>query len=243
MEAVSLCRRDVTENEEIDFSTLEYTDISLKGTFPSVKNDESFPELTFVDKLKERDSLAMKEMVENYSNNVYGFALKILKNEADAADVVQDTMLKVYEKIHMLRDQAALSSWIYRIASNIAYMKIRKIKKENHLSIEDCMPQFNLDGTHLQAVSNWAATAENKLLTHELAEILCAAIDRLTAKDKTILTLRDMEGFSTKEVAEIMEMSISAVKSRLHRARLYLRECLARHYEEKGAVWQREFYV
>lgn len=243
MEAVDLCRRELSDYEGTNFSALEYINSSLNTTISSDENSDISPERSFVDKLKERDPVAMNEMVTNYSKNVYGFVLRILKNEADAADAVQETMLKVYEKIHMLRDEAALSGWIYRIASNAAYMKIRKRKKENHLSIEDYMPQFNLDGSHLCTVSNWASMSENKLLTHELGEVLSDAIDRLAAKDKIIVSLRDMEGFPTKEVAEIMGMSISAVKSRLHRARLYLRECLSRHFKEKGAEWQRVFYA
>ena len=176
----------------------------------------------------------MNELVDAYSGKMYNLAMGILKNPQDAEDVVQDTLLQVFEKIETFRGEAALSSWMYRIALNFAYMKIRKKKRDSYIPIDEYMPQFKKDGMHLSPAENWSDKTENSVMRKELAGLLKESIDSLPEKYKITLTLRDVEGFSTEETAEITGMTIPAVKSRLHRARLFLREKLSDYYGQKN---------
>ncbi len=184
----------------------------------------------FVRRLKERDPSAMDEMVDRFSNKIFNLAIGLLKNQEDASDVVQDTLLQVFEKIETFRGDSQLSSWIYRIAINFAYMKIRKNKRNEYIPIEENMPQFQKSGMHARPVNSWAEKADVALERKETRELLRTNISKLAEKYRTVLVLRDIEGFSTEEVAEITGMTIPAVKSRLHRARLFLREKLADYY-------------
>lgn len=188
-------------------------------------------EADFVERLKAGESSAMDELVDAYSDKIYNLAMGLLKKEQDAEDVVQDTLLQVFEKINTFRGEAALSSWIYRIAINFAYMKIRKIKRNDYIPLEDYMPKFEKNGMHQHPVSNWADKADNKLIRKEMRELIMGNIDKLAEKYKIVLVMRDIQGLSTEEVAEATGMTVPAVKSRLHRARLFLRERLACYYK------------
>ena len=183
-----------------------------------------------VKRLKAKEPSAMDELVSGYSGNIYGLAIKLLKNQPDAEDVVQDTLLKVFEKIDTFRGESALSSWIYRIALNFSYMKIRKGRNNDYVSIEDHMPKFEKSGMHLNPVGNWADKADNKLLRKEMKTHILENIGKLSEKYRTVLVLRDIEGLSTSAVAEVTGMTVPAVKSRLHRARLFLRDGLSDYY-------------
>ncbi|MDH3972773.1 MAG: sigma-70 family RNA polymerase sigma factor [Deltaproteobacteria bacterium] len=185
----------------------------------------------FVERLKAKEASAMDELVDAYSDKIYHLAMGLLKKEQDAEDVVQDTLLQVIEKIHTFRGEAALSSWIYRIAINFSYMKIRKIKRHDYIPIEEHMPKFEKSGMHEYPVSNWADKADNQLVRKEMRQLIMENIDKLSEKYKTVLVMRDIQGLSTEEVADATGMTIPAVKSRLHRARLFLRDRLARYYK------------
>ena len=178
----------------------------------------------------------MDELVNGYSGNIYGLALKLLKNQPDAEDVVQDTLLKVFEKIDTFRGESALSSWIYRIALNFSYMKIRKGSRNEYAPIEDHMPKFEKNGMHLYPVGSWAEKADDKLLRKEMKSHIVKNIEKLSEKYKTVLVMRDIQGLSSSEVAEITGMTIPAVKSRLHRARLFLRDGLSGYYKGDGVL-------
>ncbi len=187
-------------------------------------------EVLLVKRLKEKDTEAISGLVDAFSDKIYNLALGLLKNEQDAEDVVQDTLLQVFEKIGSFREEAALSSWIYRIALNFSYMRIRKIKRDDHLEIEEHMPRFQRSGMHMHPVVNWPEATDDSVMRKELGRLLRESIDRLPEKYRVVLTLRDVQGLSTEEVAEVTGMTVAAVKSRLHRARLFLRERLAGYY-------------
>lgn len=188
-------------------------------------------ESLLVRRLRDKDPSAMDELVEAFGGKIYSLAMGLLQNAEDAADIVQDTLLQVYEKIDTFREEAALSSWIYRIALNFAYMKIRKGKRDNYLPLEEYMPQFQKNGMHLHPVNNWAERADKQVMRKELAKILSENIGKLAEKYRTVLVMRDVQGLSTEEVAGTTGMTVAAVKSRLHRARLFLRERLSQYYE------------
>ena len=185
-----------------------------------------------VKRLKDKDPAAMDDLVNLHGGKIYHLALGILKKQEDAEDVLQETLLKVFEKIDTFRGDSALSSWMYRIAVNFSYMKIRKNRRNDYIPLEEHMPQFQIDGMHHRPVNNWAEKGETQLLRTELKGLLIKNIDSLSEKYKTILVLRDIEGFSTEEVADMTGITIPAVKSRLHRARLFLREKLSEYHDK-----------
>lgn len=189
-------------------------------------------DLYLIERLKSKDPAAMNELVDSYSGKIYSLAMGMLKNQEDAEDILQDTLLQVFVKIGTFRAESALSSWVYKIALNFSYMKIRKNKKGSYILLDESMPQFKPDGMHLNTISNWSEKGDTAYLTKELGMILKENIAKLSEKYRTVLVLRDVEGLSTEEVAKITGMTVPAVKSRLHRARLFLREKLSKYNNE-----------
>jgi len=190
-------------------------------------SDDAF----LIERLKSKDPAAMDELVDSYGGKIYSLAMGLLKNQEDAEDVLQDTLLQIYQKIETFRSESAMSSWIYKIALNFSYMKIRKNKKGRYIPLDENMPQFKQDGMHVNPVANWAEKGDTAFLNRELGEILRENIGKLSEKYRTVLVLRDVEGLSSEEVAGITGMTVPAVKSRLHRARLFLREKLSEYYK------------
>jgi len=197
-------------------------------------------DLSLVERLRGGDAAALEGLIERHGSRVYRLACQITRNEADAQEVVQDVFLAVFRKIHTFEGRAALGSWIYRVASNTALLKLRGRRADREVSLESQLPSFLPDGhragepAHLNA--DWSQTPEADLLSRETREILSRAIDGLPDSYRAVLVLRDIEGLSNEEVAEIVGDSVAAVKSRLHRARMVLREELTRHLGPRERV-------
>ena len=191
-------------------------------------------DVLLVERLRGGDVAALDILMERHSNRVYRLAREITRNEADAQEVVQDVFLSVYRKIHTFEGRAALTSWLYRVTTNAALAKRRGRRADHEISLESDLPTFLPDGhragdpAYLNA--DWSKTPEAEILSQETREILRRAIDNLPDQYRVVLVLRDVEGLSNEEIAAIVGDSISAVKSRIHRARMVLRERLARHF-------------
>jgi len=181
-----------------------------------------------VERLKAGDGAAFEVLVERYQAKVYRLAKALTRNPEDAKEVVQDVFLSVYRKIKGFDRRAAFSTWLYRIATNAALMKLRRRKPEAK-SLEELLPKFTENGHHGRPVTDWTQSPEELLLRQEIREIVREAIERLPADYRAVLVLRDIEGLSNQEAAEVLRLSVLAVKGRLHRARLVLREKLARY--------------
>lgn len=190
-------------------------------------------DLALVERLRVGDAAALEALMERYASRVYRLAHGILRNTADAEEVVQDVFLTLFRKIHTFEGRSALASWIYRVTTNAALIKRRGRKTDREVSIDAQLPTFLPDGHRAGdrafIWADWSQTPEADLLSQETRAILERAIDELPAPYRTVLVLRDVEGLSSEEVAEIVGDSVSAVKSRLHRARMVLREQLTRH--------------
>jgi RNA polymerase sigma-70 factor (ECF subfamily) len=179
--------------------------------------------------LKAGDDSAFEEVLRRYETKVYSLVRSLTRNDSDAQDALQDAFLSVFRKIRTFREASSLSTWIYRIAVNAALMKLRGRKRDrNSVSIDEFLPQFDASGHRLLPETSAPARADDLLERKELAEFLREAIRSLPPDHRTVFVLRDQEGLSTEEVAGVLGLSVPAVKSRLHRARLYLRERVRR---------------
>ena len=182
--------------------------------------------------MKAGDRQAFASFVDAYSGYIYRVALKILGNPQDAEEVLQNTFLKIFEKINTFESRSAFSTWVYRIAVNEALMLLRRQKPaaENETDSLDAREQ-SLEELRPQLFVDWCCLPEDSLLGNELREILDRAIQQLPETLRLVFLLRDVEGLSVRETAQVLEISESAVKTRLLRARLKLRELLSAYYE------------
>ena len=153
----------------------------------------------------------------------------------DAQDVTQEVLLTLFKKVHTFQGKSAFSSWVYRITLNATYMKLRSKKKEPNVSLEDLLPSYNGSGYQQEKIQDWSENTESLLFANETREVIQKAVDQLPEKEKVVFILRDGEGLSTEKVSDILELTIPAVKSRLHRARLFLRKKLSPYFEEYGS--------
>lgn len=182
--------------------------------------------------LRAGDRAEFARVVEAHSEKIYRVALKILGNELDAEDVLQETFIKAYRGFEDFRGNSKISTWLYRIATNQALMLIRK-RKEPATSID--AEKVNDQGESYTPVNltDWCCLPEDEYLSAEALAYLDRAVDQLPEAMKVTFLLRDIEGLTTSETARVLEVSESAVKTRLSRARMRLRELLAGYYGQK----------
>lgn len=188
-----------------------------------------------VDLIKgKKDYSAFEEIVERYSPKAMRLALKITRNREDAQDVLQDTFVSVYKNIDSFRGDSALSSWIYRICTNFALMKLRGRKHEGQSDSIDENPNMDIEklSEHSHMENDWSEKAEKLLLKKELREKIDKAIDKLPDEYRIVFIMKDIEDMSNEEIASRLGLSIPAVKSRLHRARLFLRKEISKYLQE-----------
>jgi len=187
---------------------------------PAVPDDRQL-----VARLRSGDEAAYEEVLRRYEVKVYNLTRGMTRNDDDAQDAMQDTFLSVFKNIGRFKGDSSLSTWIYRIAVNSALMKLRKRRRDDrNVSIDEYMPDFDDTGHRVAVVPDWHPAVDKMLLDKELAGMLRGWIAELAPEYRSVFLLRDQEGLSNEEVATVLKLSVAAVKSRLHRARLYLRE-------------------
>ncbi len=185
-----------------------------------------------VAQLRAGDPAAFEGLVDRYGNKIYRLAAGITRNSADAEDICQEVFLSVLRNIHTFERRAALGSWIYRIATNAALMKVRGRPSVSLTSWEEELPQFRPDGGHQIAATDWPKNPEESLLDEETRAVLQEALAALPPEYRTVVLLRDVEDLSADETAEALGISVAAVKSRLHRGRLFLRARVGSYFRE-----------
>jgi RNA polymerase sigma-70 factor (ECF subfamily) len=168
-----------------------------------------------------QDQLAFYELLELYETKVYNLIYRLLSSREDTEEVLQEVFWTVYSKLSTFRGESSLSSWIYRITVNMCYMRLRKKQIQTDFSINDIVDV--VDNGKLQNMNEWSLAADQLLLNRELVEKIEEALDVLPADYRVVLMLRDVNDLSNSEVATILGLTVPAVKSRLHRARLILR--------------------
>jgi RNA polymerase sigma-70 factor (ECF subfamily) len=181
--------------------------------------------------LQAGDKAEFALMVDAYSAMIYRLGLKMLNNPQDAEDILQETFIKAFRNIDRFDGRASLSTWLYRIATNEALMLLRK-KRPESISVEKPWEEDGDEQEPLQIV-DWCCLPENELMSAEVREYLDKAVDKLPASLKVVFILRDIEGLSTRETANVLDISETATKTRLSRARLRLREDLTSYFSER----------
>ncbi len=185
-------------------------------------------------RVQEGDYLSFEELVKRYEKKIYNLAYRIMGNKEDASDVLQDTFLQAFRKIPSFKEKSLFSTWLYRIAINMCLMRKRKQKKMETVSLDVPILTETQDEIKREFADDWSknplATLENK----ELKNILENAISSLPENYKTVLLLRGINGLHNEEIAKMLNISLPAVKSRLHRARLFLRDKLSQYFKGYG---------
>jgi RNA polymerase sigma-70 factor (ECF subfamily) len=196
---------------------------SLLGRRPTVDRDADL-----VEGLRRQEAGAAETLVAAYGDRVYRLAIRITGNSSDAEEVVQDALWAATRKIETFRGAAAFGSWVYRITANAAYQKRRGRRVErNGVSWDELGPSFDELGQHVQPGIDWSPRLHDPVLQAELHSVLRAAIDELPEEHRATFLLHDVEGLSNSEIAETLQIKPATVKSRVHRARLFLRSRLA----------------
>ncbi len=190
-------------------------------------------ERAIIDGLKRHDELVVDDFVNRYSKPLFGVILNYLKDPADAEEVLQETLLKVVRKIGTFREESHLWPWMKRIAINNCIMWLRKHRnaREREVQMEEELPQFNRDGYHKTLINDWPVDPESVALNSELSRRLYDAIQSLSREYRVPLVLRDVEGYSIREIAGLLDLKEATTKTRIHRARLFVREKLSRYFE------------
>jgi RNA polymerase sigma-70 factor (ECF subfamily) len=188
-------------------------------------------ELALVQAAKKGDLEAFSQLVQLYDRNVFRIAQHITHNEEDAQDVVQEAFLKAYTNLDQFQGNSKFYTWLVRIAVNEALMKLRKRRTSKTVSLDDDVETE--EGVMPREVADWGPNPEQLYGQTELGEVLKKTIQGLPPGFRTVFVLRDVEGLSTEETAETLGLSVPAVKSRLLRARLQLRERLGKFFNSR----------
>jgi RNA polymerase sigma-70 factor, ECF subfamily len=186
-----------------------------------------------VERLRSQDEAACEELVRAHSGRLLSVARRMLRNEEDARDAVQEGFVSAFRAIQRFNGDCRLSTWLHRIVVNAALMKIRTRSRRPEESIEDMLPRFLEDGHHAEPTSDWGSA--NRLLEQrETRERVRAAIQQLPESYRTVLMLRDIEELDTAETAQLLGLTPNTVKIRLHRARQALAKVLEPAFRPAG---------
>jgi len=178
------------------------------------------------------DPKAFSELLRRYEGKIFRLAQHITQNREDAEDVLQEAFLKAYEHLDQFQGQSKFYTWIVRIAVNQALMKLRKRKSDRSVSLDDTIDTG--EDKVAREIAAWDENPEEKYTREEMNQILTTAIEGLAPIYRAVFVLRDVDGLSTEDTAEALDLSVPAVKSRLLRARLQLRDKLTRYFKRKG---------
>lgn len=191
-----------------------------------MEKDSKMTENELISKLKQGDKEAFDQFFHKYKNTIYNFGLKFCGNREDASDILQETLLSALKYIKNFKGESKLSTWLYRIASNACQRK--RLSEKNIVSFDD------LDANQIDFLNKHEDDPHNRLEKKEIETLIQKAIVMLPENYRIPLILKDIEGLNHQEIAEILDISLTNAKVRLHRARLMLREIVEKMLREKG---------
>lgn len=177
-------------------------------------------------------TLTPETIVRDHAPRVYNLARRMLGNDADAEDVTQDVLLQVVRKLDTFRGDSNIATWLHRVTVNAALGHRRKRARTNEHETHDPLQTFDDHGHHQHSVHPWMITPEKAAQNQETAQLIEKAISALPDVYRDVFVLADVEGMQNHEIGELLGLSVPAVKSRLHRGRLLMRDALAPHFEE-----------
>ena len=198
----------------------------------AVTSQAGTDESILVAQAREGDTNAFGTLVRRYEGKIFRLAQHVTQNREDAEDVLQETFMKAYEHLDQFKGDSKFYTWIVRIAVNQALMKLRRRRTDKSVSLDETIDTG--EDTVVREIAAWGEDPEEQFSREELGEILDGAIENLDPLYRSVFVLRDIEEMSTEETAEALGLSVPAVKSRLLRARLQLREKLTRFFKRKG---------
>jgi RNA polymerase sigma-70 factor (ECF subfamily) len=198
----------------------------------AVTSQAGIDEAVLVAQAKDGDTRAFGDLVRRYEGKIFRLANHITQNREDAEDVLQETFMKAYEHLEQFKGDSKFYTWIVRIAVYEALMKLRRRKSDKSVSLDEQIDTG--EDTVVREIAAWGEDPEERFSREELGEILDGAVQSLEPPYRSVFVLRDIEELSTEETAEALGLSVPAVKSRLLRARLQLREKLTRLFKRKG---------
>jgi RNA polymerase sigma-70 factor, ECF subfamily len=206
---------------------MKETPVAKLSGFRFIETDEQ----TLVSEAQAGSTMAFERLIENYERRIFRLARNITRNREDAEDVMQNALVKAFRKLGTFRGDSSFYTWLVRIAVNEALMGIRR-RRWNEVSIDD---SGESDGLLLrEEIEDWGPSPEQSYSKTELQDILATTIGALGPGYRIVFELRDIEGFSTRETAQVLSLSQTAVKTRLQRARLQLRRSLNRYFGPKA---------
>jgi RNA polymerase sigma-70 factor (ECF subfamily) len=206
--------------------------LSSMSTIQTQGTEEVHPDVALVNAARQGDTAAYEKLVRQYDRQVFRIAQHITQNREDAEDVVQDAFLKAYEKLDQFQGNSKFYTWLVRIAVNESLMRLRKRRTGKMVSIDEDVETD--EGSMPRDLADWSPDPEAQYTQAEMADILKKTIQGLPPGFRVVFVLRDVDGLSTEETAESLGLSIPAVKSRLLRARLQLRERLSKYFRKNG---------
>jgi RNA polymerase sigma-70 factor, ECF subfamily len=185
-----------------------------------------------VARARAKDFAAFEELLGRYEDKVFRLAYRIVRNETDAKEILQETFVSIWRKLDTFKGDSQFGSWVYRIATNAALMRLRAHRRHPEVSTEE-LPIGYLDnyGQPLPTGDNWSKRPDDELQSSELRAHIQAAVDKLPEIYRTVFVIRDIEGLSTEETAEALGISVPTVKTRLHRARIALRDAIGGYFD------------
>ena len=201
-------------------------------TAPAAATPVSDEEL--VARARAKDFGAFEQLLDRYEDKIFRLAYRFVRNETEAKEVLQDTFLSIWRKLDTFKGDSQFGSWLYRVAANTALMRLRAQRRHPEVSTEE-LPAGYLDtfGALPPTGENWAKRPDDELQSDELRRHIQSAVDSLPEIYRTVFTLRDVEGLSTEETAEILDISVPTVKTRLHRARIALRDTITSYFNKR----------
>ena len=216
----------------------EFPQPTQMATIQSITGEnEQHPDVALVEQVRGGDVSAYDTLVRKYERQIFRIAQHITQNREDAEDVMQDAFLKAYEKLEQFQGNSKFYTWLVRIAVNESLMRLRKRRTGKMVSIDEDIETE--EGSVPRDLADWAPDPEQNYTQAELGRILEKTIKGLPPGFKVVFELRDVQGLSTEDTAEALGLSIPAVKSRLLRARLQLRERLSRYFRSKKGSGKR----
>jgi RNA polymerase sigma-70 factor (ECF subfamily) len=196
-----------------------------------------FTDEVLVARARVKDEAAFEELVSRYEDKLYRLAMRFVRNETDAQEILQEAFLSAWRNLPTFEGRAQFGSWMYRVTVNEALMLLRSRNRHPEVTVDDVEPTALNDavaesGQTLRGGADWSQRADEQLQSQEMRKHIQDSVDALPEGLRTVFLLRDVEELSTEDTAEMLGLSVPAVKTRLHRARLALRVAIGRYFEK-----------